>query len=135
MTADFPWINQYLGNLYGKLGDLSPDPLRMYYVNLSLISTYFLAIIVIMVIWLLLSLLGYLIPQHTRKLESIKTFVYNFFAFGAIISGSLSLQGIILNSIHSLSMNTIFYILGVIIYLGIFVEIFYSWFTNRQFVV
>lgn len=68
MTADFPWINQYLGNLYGKLGDISPDPFRMYYVNLSLISTYFLALIAIIVVWLSISLMGYLFPQHIRNL-------------------------------------------------------------------
>jgi hypothetical protein len=40
---------------------------------------------------------------------------------GAITSGCLSLQGTILNPIETPSVNSIFYILGIVLYLGLIV--------------
>lgn len=57
--------------------------------------------------------------------------MYNFFSLGAIIAGSLSLQGVILNPIDSLSANTVFYIVGIVMYFGIFIEIVYSWSSSK----
>lgn len=67
MAADIPWANKYIGTNFGRLGDYSPDPYRMYYINLSLISTYFLALILILGLWFAIALFGYLLPQHMSK--------------------------------------------------------------------
>lgn len=53
------------------------------------------------------------------KIESMKSLLYNFFAFGAIFAGCLSLQGVILNPLDSLSANTVLYVIGIVVYFGI----------------
>lgn len=68
MTADIPWANKFIGIQYGRQGDYSPDPYRMYYVNLSFISTHLLALILIIVLWFSVALIGYLLPQQIKRI-------------------------------------------------------------------
>jgi hypothetical protein len=42
--------------------------------------------------------------------------LYNFFAFGAVFAGCISVQGSIMNHISFLNVNGIFYIFGVLLY-------------------
>lgn len=48
------------------------------------------------------------------------------------MAGCLSLQGVILNPIDSLSANTFFYVVGIVVYLGLFVETVYSWSMSKS---
>lgn len=58
-TADFPWANAFFGSKFGNPNDQMPDSFAMFYVNLSLGSTYFLALVLIPVIWFCVSFAGY----------------------------------------------------------------------------
>jgi len=46
--------------------------------------------------------------------------IYNIFIFGLILAGSLSIQGALFNPIKKITINAIFYILGILIYLTAF---------------
>lgn len=61
MTADLPWFNLALGAKFGNPLDVLPQPYAMYYVNLSLISTYLVAIIAIILIWVCVGIAGYIV--------------------------------------------------------------------------
>ena len=47
MTADFPWLNDTFASALSNPSDLSPSPYSLYYVSLSIASTYLLACILI----------------------------------------------------------------------------------------
>lgn len=121
MTADLPWFNSSLGGKMGNINDITPDPLKMCYTNLSIVSTYFIAVFVILFVWFCLGFVGMVCEDIKKTIEALKTMLYNFFGFGAMLAGCLSLQGTLYNTIHSSNANTVFYIIGIIIYLGIFV--------------
>lgn len=91
MMADLPWLNGIFGEAFGKDDDIIPGPHAMYYTSLSITSTYFLAIIVIALIWFFAAVFGYLRKNNTAKVQAFKSFLYNFFNMGAIIAGFLSL--------------------------------------------
>lgn len=132
MTADIPWMNVSLGGKMGNIHDITPDPFKMYYTNLSLVSTYFIALIVIFILWFCLGFVGFVCEDSRRNIEALKGFLYNFFGFGVVLAGCLALQGTIYNPLDSPNVNTVFYIIGIIIYLGMFVEIVYSFFLSRN---
>lgn len=46
--------------------------------------------------------------------------------FGMIYAGSLSLQGAIYNPIQKISVNGLFYLLGIMGYIAVFIEMIYS---------
>lgn len=46
--------------------------------------------------------------------------------FGMIYAGSLSLQGAIFNPIQKVSVNGLFYLLGILGYIVVFIEMVYS---------
>ena len=124
MSSDFPWANSIFAQLLSDESDVIPEPFEMYYVSLSLSSTYFFALIVIIIVWSLISLTSIVCQNKNRsdlkiKLSNVKSVFYNFFIFGAISVGCLSLQGAILNPISSLSLVRVWYIVGIIMYLGI----------------
>jgi len=60
MTADFPWLNSLFGEKLGNSMEIIPNPYAMYFTNLSVVSTYLLAIIAILGIWITLLLLSFL---------------------------------------------------------------------------
>lgn len=135
MTSDLPWLNAQFGQKMGNDSDIVPNAYTMFYTNLSMVSTYFLALIAIAVLWFGVALFSYLSESSKPKCESYKSFLYNFFVLGAVMSGCLSLQGVILNPIHSLSANTVFYIVGIVVYVAIFVEIIYAWIVKKHSVL
>ena len=57
-------------------------------------------------------------------------FLYNFFVFGSAFAGLASLQGAILNPVKSISINSLFYIVGILIYCCIFCEALYKVYRN-----
>ena len=50
MVIDMPWLNNFFGNIFGRDSDITPYPFKMFYMNLNLGSTYFLAWMSIMVL-------------------------------------------------------------------------------------
>lgn len=54
------------------------------------------------------------------KMWAYFRFLYNFFIFGAVFAGCASLQGSIMNPVVELSVNGVFYILGIILYFSAF---------------
>lgn len=132
MTADLPWFNQDIGTKLGNPNDHKPDPYTLYYVNLSLVSTYFIAFLVVSFLWISLIFIQYAFEDSKKKIQHIRSLLYNLFSLGVIISGSLCLQGVILNPLDSVSANTVFYVIGIVMYLGSAVEIVYSWSLRRN---
>lgn len=121
MLADLPWFNSFFGNTLANVSDNVPSPYLMYFVNLSLVSTYLLAFSAIVIIWFVFALISYLSESIKPICSMLKSLCYNFFILGATMAGCLALQGAIMNPISSLSANTVGYILGIIIYAGILV--------------
>lgn len=50
MIVDFPWANQFFGDLLADKSDVVPEIFALYYTNMHIGSTYFLAFIMIVVI-------------------------------------------------------------------------------------
>lgn len=46
MTADLPWLNAWLGNMLSDSADYSPMGYELYYENMTIYSTYWLALAV-----------------------------------------------------------------------------------------
>lgn len=46
MTADLPWLNAWLGKMLSDSADYSPLGFRLYYENMTIYSTYWLAVVV-----------------------------------------------------------------------------------------
>jgi len=53
MTADFPWLNSLFGNLLGRDADITPYPYKVFFTNLNIGSTYFLALIIVTLLYLI----------------------------------------------------------------------------------
>ena len=132
MMADLPWFNQQLGEAMGRRDDLLPYPHAMYYTNLSITSTFFLAMVSAGVAWLVAAVLGYVRPAFKQKCDSFKSFLYNFFVMGTAIAGCLSVEGALLNPIEAITLGSISYIVGILLYVGLFIEIVYSIATQRN---
>lgn len=60
MTSDLPWLNSQFGEKMANDSDVLPNPYTMYYTNLSMISTYFLALIIIATVWFFVALFSYI---------------------------------------------------------------------------
>jgi hypothetical protein len=52
--------------------------------------------------------------------------------FGLTFAGCLSLQGAKFNPMSRISINAVFYMIGIIVYFGILIEMLYSVNSNRQ---
>ena len=62
---DFPWLNDNFGEVFSNLTDVSPPGFLMFYLNLNLGSTYFLALL----IFTLLSLAIFAIRFYKHRKE------------------------------------------------------------------
>lgn len=60
MMADLPWFNEYFGEKFGNANDVLPESYAMYYVNLSMVSTYFMALLIIACVWFCVGLASYI---------------------------------------------------------------------------
>ena len=122
---DLPWLNKFIGGYLANQADYVPNPYIMYYFNLSTVSTYCLAFILFGLLMIVKFVYFY---QSKAELAKIKftQIVYSIFIFGLILSGSLALQGAFYNPIKTVSLNSFFYIVGILSYVGIFLEIVYS---------
>ena len=52
--------------------------------------------------------------------------------FGLTFAGSLALQGALFNPIKKMTVNGLFYIIGVVIYFGIFIELLISLYNAKE---
>lgn len=50
MLYDIPWVNGYFGSLFGSPVDYIPDGYKLFYTNLNIGSTFFLSLIILLVI-------------------------------------------------------------------------------------
>ena len=112
MVADFPWLNSIIGGELANGADASALPFNFFYVNMNISSTYLLALAVV----LLISVLGFGVIKCCKckadSLNSFGLFLYCFFGFGVVFAATASLQGAILNTFSTFTLNLFFYILG-----------------------
>jgi hypothetical protein len=129
MTIDLPWANYLIGSVLGQQADGIPKNLAMYFYNLNIASTYLLALCVVIGLFCLRFLI-----HESKVLARTKytQLIYCIFMFGMTFAGSLSLQGAKLNSIQKLTVNSLFYLIGIILYLTILVEMLYSVYQSKQ---
>lgn len=95
----------------------------MYFYNLNLASTYLLSLILSAI---LLSLRFIINKDNQFARTKYTKFIYSVFIFGMAFAGSLSLQGAIFNPIQTISVNGFFYLLGILCYIGVLIEMLYS---------
>jgi hypothetical protein len=123
MYADFFMFNRSMKQIVVHLidqRDKSPPAFSLFYLNMNLASTYLLAFLVL----IFLAIIGLIVRKcfgnkNNEKTNAFFTFLYNFFAFGAAFAGCISLQGALINPISFLNVNSVFYILGVLLYFSI----------------
>ena len=48
MAADLPFLNSFFGSIFGSDADVTPYPYKVFYLNLNVGSTYFLALLTIL---------------------------------------------------------------------------------------
>ena len=123
MAADIYPLNGYFGNIFGKESDISPYPYKLYYVNMNIGSTYFMGLLIIIV----MVCLTYLLSKKWPIFQNYLNFLYNFFCFGLYFSAFTSLQGSLINSTQIIELNGLFYILGIALYiLSVFGVVYWS---------
>lgn len=129
MIVDLPWFNQEIGAMLGDKADFVPKALAMYFYNLNIASTYVLAL----ALFVLLVSARFLIDANKELLRAKYThFINSIFVFGLTFAGSLSLQGAKFNPINQLTVNSLFYLIGIVVYIGVFIQTIYSLHSNRQ---
>ena len=91
--------------------------------------TYLLALGVAI---LLLSL-RFVISKTKEQVRTKYTeLIYGIFMFGMTFAGSLAIQGAKFNPIQKNSVNGVFYLIGIVLYFAIFIEMLYSVHKNKQ---
>lgn len=98
MAADIPWLNFELGSVFGRKTDTIPYSYSIFYVNMNVGSTYFLAFCFIIILFLIVLAAGKF-SGNSFKMYSYYEFLYSFFSFGVAFAGCVALQGAILNPI------------------------------------
>lgn len=126
MFADLPWLNGYLADRFSDPLDSSPEPYRLFYTSLSLSSTYLLALTVLCLAAVVLGLVYYLSESSRTSVRNVALVLYNFFLGGISFAVVVCVQGAFLNSIDYFSVSSLFYLLGIIIFLSVFGEALWS---------
>ena len=114
----------------GEPSDETPEPFRVFYVNMHIGSTYLLALITILVLVGLTVVLGIKL-QKQQKMHAYLRFLYNFFVFGCVFAGCASFQGSIMNPTNTLSVNGLFYITGTLLFAVALCETLYRLYDNH----
>ena len=126
MTLDLPWLNDYFSSLLSEPSDITPQPYIIFYSNLSLASTFLLATVSLGALACILIALQLMCESVKEGIERMRELVYNIFIMNMVMHGCLCLQGSILNQIETFTVNTLFYIIGIVVYLAILLEIIYT---------
>lgn len=113
MTADLPWANKELGLIYGDKTDVTPTSYKFLYINLNIGSTYFIAMITIIVLGIILYIYYRTKEDEFPDRYPIGEVFMNFFVFGAAFAGCICIIGALDNKIQEVDTNTIFYMLGI----------------------
>jgi hypothetical protein len=104
----------------------------MYYYTMSLSSTYFIAFLILIGLAILGKLFIKDSSDKANKSLKYRYLIYNIFIFGLTFSGSLSLQGALYNPMGEFTVSSFFYILGIIVFLLVICEAFYSIKNNKS---
>lgn len=64
MSSDLPWANDFFASFLSKESDVIPQPFEMYYISLSLGSTYILALLTIIVLWSVLAIINFICADN-----------------------------------------------------------------------
>jgi hypothetical protein len=118
MLFDIPWLNEKISQVLSAKADHAPTIMSMYYTNMNLASTS----LVTLAVFILLISLSFLMKDKKELVnrDKYRQLVYNTFAFTLVYSGALSIQGSILNPITLVSVNSLFYLLGIMLYFLLF---------------
>ena len=106
--VDLPWLNGYLASQLSDLSEYTPDPYLMHYSTMSLSSMYLLPFTVYGLLALVLLSL-----RKCCELRRFESLLYNWWTFGLTFAGASCLQGAILNPISTISVNGLFYVMGI----------------------
>lgn len=110
-----------------------PDSFALFFINMNIGSTYFLAFIIIVVIVFILWLL-YKSKEESEYKEKfpIGRFALNFFIFGATWATCASFQGGLINPIQTVNVNSGLYMAGIGFYFIIFAICLYDLYRSRK---
>jgi hypothetical protein len=101
----------------------------MFFYNLNIASTYLLAL----GLSIFLLSLRFVISKNKELARSKYTeFIYCIFMFGLTFAGCLALQGAKLNPLNKITINAVFYLIVIIDYLTVFIEMLYSVYSDRN---
>jgi len=126
VLLDFPWFDDLLSELFTIESDVSPEQYKIFYNNLNLPSTYLFALSALIVIYLLGYVFINLIMKNKGQWNNFRGFIYNLFICGMVVGSFLCLQGAYYNPVSSITVNSMFYILGISIFVVILLESVYS---------
>jgi hypothetical protein len=131
MAADLPWFD-FFSALLADPTDSTPLPYLLFYDSLSLASTYLLALMVICTIAVVLGISAYLFDSARPTLKNIGLFLYSYFLAGLGLAAVICVQGAFLNPIDEFTVHSSFYLLGIILYVILVAEGFWSTFRARH---
>lgn len=97
MVADLPWFNLTFAELFSNPTDLIPTPYLLFYVSLSLASTYLTAILAILALAIVLGIYAYVSPSMKPTLKNVGDFLYCLFIGGLSFACVCCAQGAFLN--------------------------------------
>ena len=126
MFADLPWLNNAFADRLSDASDASPAPFRLFYASLSLSSTFLFALITIAAITVVLATIAYLSVDSRTTVRNVALALYNFFLGGICFAAVVSVQGAVLNSMASFSVVSLFYLLGIVLFVCVLGEALWS---------
>jgi uncharacterized membrane protein len=134
MVVDLPWLNNLLPSLMTNEFDTTPTGYLFYFTNMNFAAMHFFTFL----IFLGLLIISYFLLVDTKaseikidekskavvnvRFKAVKEFYLNFFCFGLAFAGFSSVIGAFLNYSSVLTLNGVFYIVGVIVYGAILSE-------------
>ena len=145
MAIDLPWVNELLPSTMADPLDYAPKGFFYYFTNMNFAAMS----LITFAIYLFLLGFSYLMCADSRVEEvelketqrlrtpnllfnAFKEFLVNFFYFGLAFAGFCSLVGSLHNSTSVISVNGMFYIMGVLVMGALTTEAFYRVFTEKD---
>ncbi len=94
--------------------DATPLPYLLFYVSLSIASTYLTALLTIAAIAVVLGIAAYMSPPLKPTVKNMAGFFYCFFIGGLALACVCCVQGAFLNLISEFTVKSGFYLLGMV---------------------
>jgi hypothetical protein len=127
MWADLFWLNKVFASHLADKRDHSPPSFSVFFANMNIASMYLLNLCVLAFVGSIAFIISKKCKQQNNaKINAFFAFLYNYFVFGATFAGCASLQGAIINPISTLSINALFYIIGIMLYFLVICECVYK---------